>query len=735
MKTPKRWLRRLIPAAAALLLALGLEAVQIASQPKRYTGETRTIREAGEVDFSRCEVTGCEVREDRLNTQGEGSVILYDLGEPTELPILRFVNRKHLREDVEITVELAREGEDFREENMLRLTAEKGGSSWETTPPAGAWKTLRVTVDGAMSLRQILWSEGEEELLALKEPMRPGRILLTAVLVWLGLLGWTGLHVGQRIAAGLRAGWNGLTADGRRTAVHAGIFLAAGAAGYALARVLLPGGFGAEMNLPKQCLCGAAGMISACLCTFRKTLGRKPEVLFAVIALTVGGLTVWASPDEMISWDNAYHYKQAVNMSYLGETRLTAQDYRMMDDQLGWAEFFESPEAREKWLADQDTRYRGGAETATAEAPDWKSVWEFFPGVGLYLGRALGLRYFAVFNLGRTAGLITFVLLGFLAIRKLKSGKMILALTLLVPTILYLASVYSYDTGVLGFTALGLAWFFGEGQEPEKRLTRGNALIMLGSLWFGILAKAIYAPLLLLPLFLPKSKFRPAGEPRDGKTLSRKSFFLLDAAALLLLCATFLLPLLFGKTESDTRGGETVDVYGQIRFVLENPLRYAGILLNHFSGCIFGQPSDWVLLDYAYLGKASCRNLFAGLLIAAAFTDKGEADRCLEQRWGSRGMILLILAGTACLTVTSMYLLFTPVGQNSVSGAQDRYLFPLYWPSLMIAGSGWIAGLLWRGTERSRELRREVYNGILFALASFVLLAAMYGNLIGKFAG
>ena len=89
----------------------------------------------------------------------------------------------------------------------------------------------------------------------------------------------------------------------------------------------------------------------------------------------------------------------------------------------------------------------------------------------------------------------------------LKSGKMILAAVLLIPECVFLASNYSYDPGVTGFLALGLSYCFAEWQEPTGKITLRNALLIGISLFLGCIAKPVYFPILLLPLWMKREQF------------------------------------------------------------------------------------------------------------------------------------------------------------------------------------------------------------------------------------
>ena len=304
-----------------------------------------------------------------------------------------------------------------------------------------------------------------------------------------------------------------------------------------------------------------------------------------------------------------------------------------------------------------------------------------------------------------------------------------LAAALLVPTAVFLASQYAYDPGLTAFSALGLAYAFAEWQEPESRVTWERALIVFGSLTLGCLTKAVYFPLLLIPMMLPKRKFREVGERAGRGEMTRHAFLLLGAAGMLILLATFMIPLVKGGTEGDMRGGLEVDVYGQIRWILENPFRYARVLINFLLQFLSWRNSAPTLTSFAYMGFSSKAVVYLALLGILALTDKTEADRSLARSVLGRALSLLALLAVLVLISTALYVAYTGVGSETIQGVQHRYLIPLLFPFMMILGSGLISRPLKLGTA----WRREVYNGLAFPVVAWVLFNGIWETCISRF--
>ena len=66
MERNHRLLRVMLLMVPALFLAIGLEALQIATQPKQYEEEPRVVREAGEIDLAACALENAEIKSEAL---------------------------------------------------------------------------------------------------------------------------------------------------------------------------------------------------------------------------------------------------------------------------------------------------------------------------------------------------------------------------------------------------------------------------------------------------------------------------------------------------------------------------------------------------------------------------------------------------------------------------------------------------------------------------------------------
>lgn len=433
---------------------------------------------------------------------------------------------------------------------------------------------------------------------------------------------------------------------------------------------------------------------SALLCWMilrRRDTAGKPCVTFAGILLLLGTAMIIVSPFGHISWDLDSHYRWSLGASYATCANITAADTVVLTNgQDFWTK--NSLAENEALIA----RMNELNQYAVGQSVCPTTIAHIPAGMFIAAVRCLGGSFLVCYNAGRFANLLLYALICCLAMKRLKSGKMILAVIALFPTNLLLATNYSYDYWVIAFSMLGTACFIGERQQPDKPVAVKDTIIMCGAFALACLPKQIYAPLLILPFLMRKNNFR-----------NRKKYY---CTCLTVFAVLALLLLMRSFTEitgsGDLRGG-AVSPLGQIKYILFNPFSYAKTLLSFLCGYLsIGQMKDYICM-MGYLGMASGAAIFVVLMIFTAVTDKSPAD-IYSARWDTRTLTLLLYFGLSALIATALYLAFTPVGSDYIAGCQGRYITPLLFPLLICIGSG----------RFKNPIPRSLYNNVVLFLCA-----------------
>lgn len=461
-----------------------------------------------------------------------------------------------------------------------------------------------------------------------------------------------------------------------------------------------------RQNWMVDLMCALGGIAAAALCLFSGTLGKKPEKLFLLMILLYGGLLSFVLPvSTRISMDDGYHAQHALNYSMLGHMRLTWMDWEVMQPDYETTYWLGS-----KWdelhQYEDETYLRGAYYVTSGFHLNPKEYWMATHGLGLFLGRLFHLSYWITWSLGRFTGLLIYALIGYFAIRRLKSGKMMLALIWMLPSAVSLAVNYSYDAGVIAGIWLSFAFWLAQWQEPEQTIKKSDmAVIMLGT-FIACYAKQIYFPVFILFLFLPRGKFKSRKH--------RRIYTGLILFCIALIAANILLPLGSSGGQADARAGNNANTFEQISYILHNPLAYTRNLFHFFQDYLDLNQMDGPLLNYGYQGNSRNTVMCMLILAIAAFTDQREEE--LQPTWKVRLAGQAVLFGTLVLMVTAMYAWFSEVGGSYFGGMQPRYLIPLMYPSLALMGSNHL---------RNR-INPAIYNGLLFAGMTFIGLNGVF---------
>ena len=434
---------------------------------------------------------------------------------------------------------------------------------------------------------------------------------------------------------------------------------------------------------------------------------KEPGNVFLLLCLIIGiALCIILPHETVLNFDDETHYKDSISFSQGLYTVTDDADVRLFcwfwdkEPGLTVAERTESDAALNAAV------YNGNLYVdANRRAYDLRNIGYIGTAAGIWLGNALGLPATARFTLARIGCMALYAVLMSLAIKRLKSGKILLFLIGINPYAVYSAACFNYDAWMLSMTALGFACFLGALQRPEEKLTTREIIIMLGALALGILPKTPYIPLLLIPFLMPRDKF--ANEKQ------RKRFYL-ALCLLILALVVYTLIYTFGSGDPvDDRSNEQGNVsgIGQLTYILSNPFGYLEMLL----GFLFRDtvPTVGYLTTFVYLGNTNTFIILTMAMAAVAVTDN---SGIYKSSIATRILGIVFLLAALMLAATSMYMVFTPVGAATINGCQSRYTVHLLFPFFMFALNGFIQ---WNPPRR-------IYNPVFYALGTGVLLFNIY---------
>lgn len=428
---------------------------------------------------------------------------------------------------------------------------------------------------------------------------------------------------------------------------------------------------------------------------FAKTTVKHTERLFLAICLTVGLSMIMITPVGHSSWDTETHYLHTLktvsnNTSYSSADHLVINN----DPVVMVSDSFDGNVGRIIKLNAAESKAGGTAEF------DF-NIANVLSGVALKVAKYFHLPFYISFKIGEMPLLFIYAFVCYFAIKKLKSGKMLLSVIALFPTSLFLATNYSYDYWVTCFSFLGLSYYYSELSEPLKPISYKDTFIMCGSLFLACIPKAVYLTLLFIPLFMPRKKI-------SGKARYYLTCF---GAFAVLFGIMFAKALSSVSGPGDLRGGSEINPSEQLAFIMGKPFEYMGIMFKFMLKYISISTMPIYISNFAYMGVGKTAFIFIVLIIVLGIIDKNRYDS-FTGKTGYKIIAVLFFLGTTAMIITSLYIDFTPVRHTTVNGCQPRYLIPLIFPVAYLMGS------FKKNINMGNALKTAVYTAS-FALCSF----------------
>ncbi len=289
--------------------------------------------------------------------------------------------------------------------------------------------------------------------------------------------------------------------------------------------------------------------------------------------------------------------------------------------------------------------------------------------IGLRLGKIFNAPALVDFYLARILSLLAAAFLVYWAIRVVPFGKMIFVVIGLLPMTIRQFSSMSYDALQIAFAMLFLAYILKFAVEKTKLLTRNNALFLAALSLFGLNIKAGYFVLSFLVFLFPFSKFK-----------DRKKYWLFTISFVVISVAFF---LLMRNVFVDTAIPTWTNPAQQMKYVISNPFNFVNISLESF----YGSKGFFPFMESIFFKVGTGESLsywvyvliFFGFIVFLKNNDE-EVDLSAKQRW----IMFLVFLANFFLIYLALYVGWTTVGADHVSGVQGRY-FLVILPLLIFA--------------------------------------------------
>lgn len=324
---------------------------------------------------------------------------------------------------------------------------------------------------------------------------------------------------------------------------------------------------------------------------------------------------------------------------------------------------------------------RGTTGEEVVEMYNTSAVYNFVcylpQAVGILIGKILGLPVLWMIILARFCNYVIWLILMYFAVKLIPKFKKIVVFMALLPIVLQEAMSLSPDALTIGASVFMIAYvlhltFVKRGLLSKKERT----ILCLTAIVIG-LCKIVYFPLIFIYLMLPEERFG-----------SRKKKWMQVGGIVSLAIVVGLgwLAISFGMIVETNPG---VNAGAQVMGIMGAPLGYLKVMVNTVDFNLFRWLREMLGMQLTSFGL----NLpevfffvsFSMLVLLMMQRDEKMRMRKID-RWLLSGVFVII----AVMIMTSLYVQWTPYGEEMIGGIQGRYFLPilLLVPVIFCQGKG-----------------------------------------------
>lgn len=425
---------------------------------------------------------------------------------------------------------------------------------------------------------------------------------------------------------------------------------------------------------------------------FEKKIYKKLEWLFVVYALIFGLLLIFYAQPVKNSWDEQIHFGNAYSLAFGRNVEWTeAAELTKNGETVTCNTKAEFAELRAYLNEKNDTVVY--TEQKESLIPAYSSLAYIPQAIFIKIASILKTSFSLLYALGKIGNLLIYILVMFWVIKLAKRKKLFLIFVALMPTSLFLATSYTYDTIVFSFITLACVLWANE--LCNESINIGKTISMAILFVVGCFSKAVYIPMILIMLVLPVASSK--------KKKSRIIVWTMILCIACLVMLTFVLPTLTSTMAGDlsfggdSRGGAT-SVVGQLVSMVKHPMASIKLMiksifeLDNFRNLGYPEADNYffgnlMFLNFANLGiltdKWSCVII---VLVGMLLLTPDQQNIRYERKLSIMDKIIIAIAviGTIGFIWLALYLSFTPVGETHISGVQARYYLPLLYLGALI---------------------------------------------------
>lgn len=291
-------------------------------------------------------------------------------------------------------------------------------------------------------------------------------------------------------------------------------------------------------------------------------------------------------------------------------------------------------------------------------------------GAGMLVGKILHLPFIFQFYLGRIFNALMYVIITTIAIKLAGKYSKIIFLISSIPLVFLQGASFSADTltNSMAILSVALTMYY---KYSKEKISKLNILLLLMVYLLTFISKIAYFPISLLILLIPNSKFE-----------NKKTAILTKVMVIIISVVVFLIGTIYAEKIGIVQWvSDGVDSKEQFKYILMHPFNYVLVMFKTFNLNLTSMlKTSTVVL--AYCGDLG--DIAFWIIIVFMFLVIANSYDCKNLNVMDKIVLLLVILLCIGSSMTSLYISFTPIGNDTILGYQGRYLIPVLTPTLCL---------------------------------------------------
>lgn len=422
-------------------------------------------------------------------------------------------------------------------------------------------------------------------------------------------------------------------------------------------------------------------------------------------------ITPFAVPDESAHIDSAYRLSN--QMLGVEETNIKDAIYKRECDIYSDSGIKRSMNIENyRWLYEDFFRTEGSKNRRLTFVPDStnnsNSLFFLPAAIGMTIGRILGLGFFPMIFLARTANLLLASFMICQAVKKIPFGKSVLCVVALLPITLQQAASCSYDALIIAVSLLYVSYCV-FAMYSKRKLERAEALILIiTAIMLGISKGGAYTPLYLLGFWmLIKRGYIRLPQKKEWKIAGIAALGVAAVAGVIAVVQVFRHPV----DPYSLRNG-----FYPLNYLVQHPIETIRIFENTLYESLGDYITQCIGGGLGFLNISARFIVPLGYMILMGMAVIGDEKRLHVVNGQDKCVFLISALLCSGAILAAMLLGYTYYGRTAIRGVQGRYFIPVLWLFMISARSG-------RIVHKKKQYKKIVTAGYLLGVCTILQVA------------